>query len=166
VRQGHIALARSHFEASEGYFAQAQSRDFLPELLRHQARASLIAGELEVARGQIGESLRLARELHTLGEEGISLRVLGQVLQRQGETVTAETHLQQSVTILAELGEEYELARSQLGLARFLYEHGKVEAARPLLAQATETFTRLEAAVDLAAVQELQGQLNTVIRSP
>jgi predicted ATPase/class 3 adenylate cyclase len=164
VRQGNVVLARSHLKASEGYFAQAQSRDFLPELLRHQARASLIAGELEAARGQIEESLQLARELHTVGEEGISLRVLGQILHRRGETVEAENYLRQSVAMLAELGEEYELARSQHGLARLLVEQGKVEAARPLLTQATETFTRLEAVVDLAAIEELQEQLDAVKR--
>jgi len=99
-----------------------------------------------------------------VGEEGISLRVLGQILHRRGETVEAENYLRQSVAMLAELGEEYELARSQHGLARLLVEQGKVEAARPLLTQATETFTRLEAVVDLAAIEELQEQLDAVKR--
>jgi tetratricopeptide (TPR) repeat protein len=163
VRQRNVALARLHLGLGSDLFAQAQSRDFLPELMRHQARASIITGELDLAREQIDESLRLARELHSRSEEGSSLRVLGQISQAQGNWAEAKHYLTQSVVILAEVGEEYELARSRHALALVLHKLGQIEEARPLLSQSLDTFTRLEAQVDLTAVQNLLAQLDTGI---
>lgn len=162
VRQSNVALARLHLDLGSDYFAQAQSRDFLPELMRHQARASKIAGELDLAREQIDESLRLARELHSRSEEGSSMRVLGQITQAQGNWAEAKHYLAQSVVILAKVGEEYELARSRHALALVLHKLGQNEEVRPLLSQSLDTFTRLEAQVDLTAVQNLLAQLDSV----
>ncbi|MBX3057386.1 MAG: AAA family ATPase [Anaerolineae bacterium] len=159
VRQGNAAQARHHLQLGQAFFEQAQSRDFLPEIMRHQAEASLVAGELVLAQEQVAASLTLARELDMLAEEGMSLRVSGHVAYEQARLTEAARDLQQSVTILAEVADEYELARSQYRLAVVMRASGNLQEIRPLLAQAAATFARLEAARDLTAVQEFEKRL-------
>lgn len=160
VRQNDVEKARQHLQWGQGFFEQAQSRDFLPEIMRHQAEASLVAGEPGLAHEQVLESLLLARELDMPAEEGMSLRVSGQIAYEKGKPAEAERDLQQSVTILIEVADEYELARSRYWLAMVLYASGKLEEARPLLSQAAATFARLEAEQDYAAVRDFQAKLN------
>lgn len=162
VRQGNVAKAREHLHNSQEYFAQAQSRDFLPELMRHQAEASLIAGEGSLALEQATQALALAQELNMRSEEGIVRRILARVAYGQADLGLAKVQLDASVLILAEAAEEYELARSRYWLAVVLVEMGDFAAARPLLAQSAATFQRLEAQADLTAVTDLQGRLQIV----
>lgn len=162
VRQGDAVSGRQHLQLSWDYFTQARSRDFLPEMWRHQAEASLMADELNVAGEQVLESVALARELHMRAEEAVSLRVSGRIAYKQGDLAAAETCLQQSVQILGEVAEEYELARSRYWLAVVLCAVNKAEQARPLLVQAAETFARLEAEHDLTAAQDFQVKLDAV----
>lgn len=159
VRQGNVAKAREHLHNSQEYFAQAQSRDFLPELMRHQAEASLIAGETSLALEQATQALALAQELNMRSEEGIVLRILARVSHGQADLVLAKAQLDESVLILAEAAEEYELARSRYWLAVIVVEMGDFVAARPLLSQSAATFQRLEAQADLTAVADLQSRL-------
>ncbi len=165
VRKEEAASARTHLNEGQDYFSQAQSRDFLPEMMRHQAKASMIVGEISLAKEQIKTSLQLAQELNMKGEEGISLRVLGQILQAQGQLVEAEISILESVEILTAVAEEYELARSHYGLASVKFELNKRDEARPLLMMAAETFTRLQAQRDLKAVHALLAQLDSIYRN-
>lgn len=158
---GDIKQAKENLAASQTHFEQAQSREFLPELKRHQAEAALLADELDLAAQHIQESLRLAQELDMRGEQGTSMLVWGRIAYAQGDLATAQERLQASVAILQEVAEEYELARSHYWLAVILVELGKIEPARPLLAEAAHTFKRLDVSHDLTAVTTLQAQLDT-----
>jgi tetratricopeptide (TPR) repeat protein len=151
--------ARTHLQTSQTFFEQAESREFLPELMRHQAEASLLVGEVDQAQSQIADSLRLAKELEMRGEEGISYGVQGRVAYECGDLALAEVSLRQSTQHLAQVEDEYELARSRYWLAVVLQASGQLDEARPLLAQAAATFERLEAGQDLTAVQKCQAQL-------
>jgi class 3 adenylate cyclase/predicted ATPase len=162
VRQGQVAAGRAHLQASQDYFAQAHSRDFLSEMWRLQAEASLAADEVVLAVEQGTQALALARELHLRSEEGVALRVLARAAYCQAELERAAAQLQESVAILTEAAEEYELARSRYWLAVVLAEMGRGREARPLLAQSAATFQRLEAQVDLTAVTDLQARLQVV----
>lgn len=159
VRQGNAEQARHHLQLGQAFFEQAQSRDFLPEMMRHQAEASLVAGELMLAQEQVVASLALARELDMPAEEGMSLRVSGHIAYEQGRLAEATRDLLQSVTILREVADEYELARSQYWLAVVMQASGNLQEVRPLLFQAAATFARLEATRDLTAVQEFEKKL-------
>jgi tetratricopeptide (TPR) repeat protein len=163
IRKGRADQAREHLHISQNYFGQAKSRDFLPEMHRHLARAALIAGEPGQAEAQCQEALRLARELSMRSEEGCCLRVLGEIAREQGRLDQARTVLEESVHILQEIADEYELARSQFSLARVYAALGLRPQARELMEQCTGVFRRLEAAMDLLAaevlVQSLDGHL-------
>jgi class 3 adenylate cyclase/predicted ATPase len=148
-----------HLRQSMQLFEQAQSRDFLPELRRHWAEAALAAKDYAQAQIEIEASIRLARELDMRSQEGISLRVWGEILRSQNQTAPAEQHLSHSITILSELGDQFQCARSRLGLAGVCMAQNRRPEAQALLAECLPVFEHLEAALDLAAARQLQSQL-------
>jgi tetratricopeptide (TPR) repeat protein len=155
IRRGEIDAARSHLQTAQVYFERAQARDWLPELYCHLAEAALCAEELPEAETQGHKALRLAHELEMRGEEGVCLRVLGEIATAQGQFDAATEHLSQSLTVLEQLGDEYNAARSRLSLARLHTAQGHSAAALATLEQCVPVFERLEARLDLAAAREL-----------
>ena len=154
IRRGDARAARRHLRISHDYFVQAQSRDFLPELHRHLAEAALLDGDLAEAEAQGRRALDLARELSMRSEEGNALRALGQIVAARSLD-EAEARLQQSIAILDEVGDEYEMARARLFLAQSYESRGSDKEALTALQQCLPVFERLEAAMDLSAAQAL-----------
>ncbi|MFQ5576107.1 MAG: tetratricopeptide repeat protein [Anaerolineae bacterium] len=161
IRRGNIDSAREHLQMAQKYFEQAQARDFLPEMHRLFAEVALQAGDLPEAEIRSQEALNLARELSMRGEEGSSLRELGLIAMAQNELDRAEQHLNQSIRLLEDVGDEYEWARSQLSLARLYISRTNKEAGLSALEKSTEVFQRLDARIDLAAAQALRKKLTS-----
>jgi predicted ATPase/class 3 adenylate cyclase len=159
VRQGNAAAAREHLRASQPLFDQVQARDFLPEMHRHFAEAALIAGDLAEAEAEGQQALSLARELAMRGEEGNSLRVLGEIAAARSQWVLTEKLLGQSMAVLDEVGEKYEAARSRLSLAKACAALHQPERARAALAECEPVFQHLDAALDLQTVRALRTAL-------
>ncbi len=159
IRQRHLTLAADHLRAAQQLFEQTQSRDFLPELHRHLARAALTAGDSANAEANAAEALHWARELGMRGEEGIALRMQGEIALNQNRPADAEAALCESVTILAEVADEYELAHSRFSLARALKALGRRAEAGQALDQAIAVLERLEAALDMRAARKLRAEL-------
>jgi class 3 adenylate cyclase/tetratricopeptide (TPR) repeat protein len=159
IRRGEVGTAREHLQASVRYFEPLKAREFLPEVHRHFAEAALLAHELAEAETQARQSLRLATELAAHGEEGYTLRVLGEVSTAREDFADAAERLQESIAILNTVGDEYERARSELAWARLQQAQGQVEAARETAARCLAVFERLEARLDVEAARELQAQL-------
>src|SRR5205814_1682286 len=107
IRRNELETAHWHLQASQNYFDQVKSRDFLPELHRYFAEAALLAQNLAEAEAQGQQALDLSRELTLRGEEGHSLRVLGRIASSQGQYQEAERYLSASLAILEEVGDEY-----------------------------------------------------------
>jgi flagellin-specific chaperone FliS len=82
------------------------------------------------------------------------------VATAQGDYEAAEQHLIDSAAILEEVADEYEWARSRLLLAQLYLEQGNPVLAQPLLDKAAEVFERLEASLDLTAIQNLRQQIS------
>ena len=158
IRRGELEAARQHLDISQSYFERAGARDWLSELYRHRASAALLAGDLPQAGEQAAQALALARELGMRAEEGSALRVSGEIALAQGQPEAAVEHLQHSIRILSEIGEIYELARSQLKLAGLYLSLGQPAAARSTLTQCIPVFERLEAAIDLDEAHTIQMQ--------
>ncbi|MCP4540454.1 MAG: tetratricopeptide repeat protein [Chloroflexi bacterium] len=159
IRRREIAKARHHLDTALDYFEQAQARDFLPELHCHIAHAALLAGELSEAEEKGGRALDLARELEMRGEEGKALRVLGEAAATRDQLEQAQDYLEESVSLLHKVGDEYEEARSKLSLARVYAVQENPEAEQTMLDYCIEVFQRLGAALDLKAAQSLQEKL-------
>jgi flagellin-specific chaperone FliS len=93
-------------------------------------------------------------------EQGSVLHVLGNVAVVQGDYQQAEGYLIESAAILEEVADEYEWARCQLLLAHLYLEQDKLDAVKPLLDKTEAVFERLEASIDLRAVQKLRRELS------
>ena len=79
------------------------------------------------------QALSLARELAMRAEEGKSLRVLGETAAARGQFERARACLNASLSLLQEVGDEHEEARSQLSLAGVYVAQGKPEAGQAVL---------------------------------
>ncbi len=160
VRRRQIDAARQRLRASQDYFNQAKSRDFLPEMQRHLAEAALCAGDLPEAQEHGQQALALARELSMRGEEGSALRVLGETAAAQDQPQQAAIHLEESIAILQQVGQEYESARSQLALAQVKAKQNQDQAGMALLDQCIPIFERLGAAPELQLARALKKQFS------
>jgi ATP/maltotriose-dependent transcriptional regulator MalT len=159
LRRGETAAAREHLQASQDYFTQAQSRDFLPELRRHLSAAALLSNDLGEAELWGNNALELARELSMRGEEGIALRALAEVSLAQRKVDLALERVVDSVKVLHEVQDDYQLARSRLLLAQIYVGQGNRAAASSALNQCIKVFERLEASLDLEAARQLRAGL-------
>ena len=159
VRRGEVEAAHRHLRTSQDYYEQAQARDFLSEMHRYFAEATLLTGELSEAQAQGEQALSLARELEMRSEEGCALHVLGEVATAQGKTEEAERLLEKSLSIEEEVGDEYEAARTRLSLARLYAAQGKREEALAMLDHCIQVFERLVATLDLAAARSLREEM-------
>jgi tetratricopeptide (TPR) repeat protein len=159
IRRGDAETAYQHLRLSEDYFTRAGHRAPLPELRRHWAEATLLAGNLPEAEAQARQAQALAHELEDLTEEGASLRVLGEVAAARQKLDQAESYLSQGIAILEQAEEIYETARTQLALATTCLAQGKVDATRAALAQCLSVFERLGAALDLEEARALEQRL-------
>jgi len=111
IQKHEIALARDHLNTAQGIFAEANLRDFLPELWRLFADASLTAGEWQRAIGEAEQGLRYARDLQQRAEEAHILRILGEAWLKLGDIAQAKTLLGLSHAAHHEVGNTAEAAR-------------------------------------------------------
>lgn len=161
ILQGQNDTAFEQLRISRRYFDQAQARYFLPELYRHFAEAALISGDLPQARTDAQQALELARELSMRGETGCSLRLLSEIAIAENDLSQAQHQLAESIAMLQEVGDEYELARSYLVQARLLFVLGQVDQGMEALGRAEETFVRLDASIDLVQAVRRELTANT-----
>jgi predicted ATPase/class 3 adenylate cyclase len=155
VRRGEIDQARTHLELSRAFYAQADARDFLPELDRHFAAAALCGADYERAVDHARQALTRARELAMRVEEATSLHLLGEIALARDDVAGAAPYLAQALPILEDADQEYELARCRLTVARLYLATGRPAAARALWNEALATFRKLDARLDLQAAAAL-----------
>jgi class 3 adenylate cyclase/tetratricopeptide (TPR) repeat protein len=156
VRRGEIEAAHQHLRTSLDYYEQAEVRDFLSETYRARAEAALLAGELLQAEEDGQQALDLARELAMRAEEGIALRVLGEVATARGQFADAKRFLDDSLVVLESVGDEYEWALTQLSLARLYACFENPTGVTSALEQCTPVFERLGATLDLDMACSMQ----------
>jgi tetratricopeptide (TPR) repeat protein len=159
VLRYELTLARKHLYISLSYYEQAQSRDFLSELNRLFAEVALQENNLKEAKQKGEKSFHLAHELNMRGEKGISLRVLGDISIRSEHIILAKEQLTESVVLLHETGDEYEWARAQVVFARLCIVEKDFVGADERLELATAVFKKLEARLDLEAIETLKRNL-------
>lgn len=149
LRMRDVELTREHLQRCRDYFEQAQSRDFLPEMLRYFAKVALVAGDMDKAESDAHQGLDLAREMSTRSEEGNLLRVLGEVDIVKGAYVQAGAHLDEAIAILQEIGDVYATARAELSLAELKFRMGEQESGVAVLSHCVRVFEELGAVLDI-----------------
>jgi tetratricopeptide (TPR) repeat protein len=155
MRHGEIEQAQAYLNISKRYFHEAQARDFLPEMHRLFAGVALLAHNLSAAKIEAQQSFDIAVEMGSRGEEGLALRVKGEIALWEDQAELAEAHLINSLTILDEVGDRYEAARTALALAKLYAAQGDAARQRNALERCLPVFRELEAALDLQAAQTL-----------
>jgi len=106
----HEALAMAEHTAPEG--------DLVVELERRRAEALLAIGRIDEAEKALDRGMRLARFTDDRLEHAIAHRVAGDLAVARGRRLDARERWQQAATLLTACRERYELARTQLLLAR------------------------------------------------
>lgn len=159
LQLNNIPLAEQHLGAARRLFEQTKSRDFLPELHRHLARAALFSLRTTEAEVEVQLALTLAQELNMKNEQGAALRVRGELALSQKNATAALEALMASESLLAEVADDYELARTRVLLGRALAQLNRSTEARAAFEAAIATFARLEAKNDLLVAQILRSQL-------
>lgn len=150
---------------SEQILQAIESGLFLPEVYRRQALVHLCTGDLKTARQLVDRSIALADEIEMALERGIALRISGQISQACETWAEAETAFRESLDILREQGNQYEMAETLYQLGR-LYrsetgdedwaDGARAGAARAelVLGKARDIFKQLGAKRALARVEE------------
>ncbi len=158
VRKEEINSANPHLQASQAYFKQAGARDYLPELHRYLAEAALLAGEITEAERLGQQAFGLSQELKMRGEEGNTLRSLGQCACARGDLNLAEQYFVDSIMVLNEVGHEYESTCSQLLLAKVHLSQNNSKLGLAELEHCIQTFEKLGACLDLATASALKNK--------
>jgi tetratricopeptide (TPR) repeat protein len=100
--------------------------------------AYLLAGRLEEASTQAQRALEFSRAHQEQGHAAYALRLLGAmaVQRTPPETVQAEAHYQQALTLAEDLGMRPLQAHCHLGLGTLYSQMGRLEEARAALSTA------------------------------
>ena len=148
IRREEWDAAERAIDEAEPLAIEMEARDQLPELYRGRAL-------IHLARGQVAEALAMAEivvnlchELELKVDEGMSWRVLGQVLSASGHLDQSVDAFTQSFTLVQD--DVYEVARTQLEWDRAL-RAADPDRAEEHLQAARSTFERLGANRDRAA---------------
>ena len=156
LRQRTLNEAETALQMAQAYFEQAQLRDLLPELYGLFAELYWRQNDLPEAELYVQRAVALARELAMPREEGHNLRIAGEILRARQQPSEAEATFQQSYAVLVQAGDRYEGAKTQLALAQFYVDYGRIPEAQQALQQCEPIFTQLEAELDLQQVNRLQ----------
>lgn len=148
IRRREIQAAFDHLDQSRDLFERAKNRDLLPEMHRRLAETYLADGDLATAREQAELSLSVGQELSVPGEQGLTLSVMGQISAAAGDINEAEAHLEQAITLLKEMGDNYGLACAQLSLAEIKSAQQDQVRRLELLKECMPVFERLGATIE------------------
>jgi len=152
---GRPAEALPLFEVAIAELEQIKARNFLPEVLRLAAEASLALNDLAAAAALAQRSLAIAAELTMAAEEAQARRVIGQIALAAGHLGAAHTELEQSRAALTQLDSRYDLAKTRYHQARLAIAQGDPAALAAARAEAETIFAELDAQRDLALVRGL-----------
>jgi len=100
----------------------APEGDIICEVSEKLGWVCLGSDRLDGALGYAEKSLRIARHLGSAYDQALAHRLLGAVYQARNERRKAGEHFSQSITLLEEVGAEYDLALSLFYSGGFLIE--------------------------------------------
>ncbi|GAB4216184.1 MAG: adenylate/guanylate cyclase domain-containing protein [Roseiflexaceae bacterium] len=146
---GDLDRAGQHLQRSAELYQQAGAEDFLPELGRYLAELHLKLGQIDKAYTLCSEALATACRLEARVEEGITRRMLGQILALRGTIPQAWVELEQSLAILTITASVLERSRTLLAMADVAPHLDQPQDGQPLLDEAVSILTSMGALLDL-----------------
>jgi len=123
----------------------------------NRAEVRLAIDDLEGARTGAEQALRIFNEVEARRDKAGAHRMLGMVFRRRGQLALAESHLRSAMEIASGAQCPLTEADSAKELAQLYQAQRRPDEALALLERARTIYGRLEAAADLAEVEELIG---------
>lgn len=149
IRRGEYSIALDHLRTSRKLFEQAQVRDLMPEMFRRLAEVRMAQGNLEEAAREAEQSLVIAEELSMLAEQAQAFRVMGEIATAGTQYDLAKSYFEKALEYMIQVGDDYGLACTQLGLARLYHQMNYTDRLDELLSACIPVFQRLGAALEL-----------------
>jgi transcriptional regulator with GAF, ATPase, and Fis domain len=173
---GDVYLAENQPEQAERFYSRALAigksiapeGDIVMEVHRRLAECDIARQGFASAKKNLTRALEMSRAQGDRFEEGVILRVFGDMTLQTGNVLKAKSFFEDSVEILADIGARYELALSQMASADCLL--AEVEQGRPsfpvsvLLNQAWGHATRAMENLLKLEIAELTDQGQQLIR--
>ena len=126
-----IAVFRHGFNADPG-----QEHGFLPIMLTHAGRASLLARDFSAARGHLDQALQIAQTRSWAGVTAAPLALLGHVAVATGDLVTARDLLEEALARACQAADPCWETWAAHGLGLHAATAGDLSAALQYLADA------------------------------
>ncbi|MFN2189822.1 MAG: tetratricopeptide repeat protein [Candidatus Promineifilaceae bacterium] len=162
IQRSELDDAESELNQARDYYESSEVKDYLPELYGLYAELALKRNDLNRAETLGQKSIDLAKELKLPVEEGHNLRILGEVAFARKDYEKAGERFESANALVAEAGDEYECAKTQLSLAQLHLAMDEVELARLALDNCVEVFDRLDARMDLIKAREFLTTLPSI----
>jgi adenylate cyclase len=145
-----------HLELARKLLISTDSKELLSEVERWLAEAYLREGQLVKAESAARQAMAIANDQEALSDLGGAQRVLGCVHQAKGEYQRSRQLLESSQELLGQHGPRYELALTQLALAKVYQADPRCtpEAAHTL-ERARAAFLELGARLDMEKASAL-----------
>jgi class 3 adenylate cyclase/tetratricopeptide (TPR) repeat protein len=143
--QGRFERAVPYLMRSLGIATEKGSKEQMAEALSLLAEARGGQKLFDPANQAALQAVALASEIGSRLIEGQALRTLAKLAREQGDRPAAETHIRRALSILSELKNPSEIAKTQFQLALLQRDGGRWGEARATLVQAAQTFERLGA---------------------
>ncbi len=142
-RSGDLAQAEKVLTEAARLSEVAGDRCVLTTVCCRRAELALALGWLDAAGDLLSQAEQYATDLRLTREQGEVLRVRALLSAARGDSAQALELFSQSETVLAPLGDTFELALTRLQRGRQLLEVSRWEEARALLQDAARAFRRL-----------------------
>jgi DNA-binding NtrC family response regulator len=142
-RKGDLAQAEEVLNEAARLCEAAEDRRMLTTACCRRAELALARGWLDAAGDLLVQAKNHATDLRLTREQGDVLRVEALLAAARGDSAQALELFSRSETVLAPLGDTYELALARLQNGRELLEVRRPEEARAELQAAAQTFRRL-----------------------
>ncbi|PDW02621.1 adenylate/guanylate cyclase domain-containing protein [Candidatus Viridilinea mediisalina] len=153
--QHRPAEAMPLFTSAITTLEQIKARNFLPEVLRLAAEATLALSDPTTAQTFAQRSLEVSSELGMAVEQATARRVLGQVALAHGQIAAATQHLEQSCADLIQLDHRYELGKTRYQQALLAQACGDEHMFAMATRAAKQIFRELDAQRDVGLVEAL-----------
>jgi tetratricopeptide (TPR) repeat protein/CHAT domain-containing protein len=161
IEQERWREAKEHLETCMELVNAHQIRDYLPDVLTGLAQVDLGEEQFAEALDKVQRAKRSAAEQGLHLYQALALRVEGCANARGLQAKEAETCLRDSLSILNDLGDRYEAARSKVQLALLLAANDRGAEAASFCRAALEVFEQLGAVADQIRAQALYDQIST-----
>jgi predicted ATPase/class 3 adenylate cyclase/Tfp pilus assembly protein PilF len=164
--QGRVDEARVHYDAALGVHREVGNRRFEGIVLGNLGLLHVQQGRLDEARAHYEAALAVVREVGDRRLEGIWLGNLGHLHLEQGRLDEARASLSDGEPRLREVRDRIELAKLLCARVRLEARAGDPDAARDVLAEATDLAASLQSGPDSALGQALAKARAALLPTP